>query len=273
MTTPALSQPIDYHSRIADQFSATVTNPPFDPRRYPTNPAYAGVQQGLMIRQTQSTVGGSVDAVTNTSVPTPAGIPDRVKLRFLYNPSDFTVGYSPTDAVIQNPDTSGSDAAASATLLGASTTTCSFSLLFDRTYEVNAALNTPGSQFSHLTGVNVDTVVFQQLLGIPLNGNGFPLYLPIQLYLGGVNTLAFYGVVNNSSVTYTHFSQNMVPLRAVVSVNMTQWIDSTQDTTPGSVGKTTGIYSAPRGGTSVPSPQTGQSAISGLIGQITGVPH
>lgn len=253
--TPVVAQ-TDAHSRFSDQYFAAVTNPPFDPRRYSTNPAYAGVQQGLLIRSTNTTIGTSTDITTGNAIGTsaataPSGVSPTVKLRFLYNPSDYTISYSPTDSVIAatNANNSGADSSSASTLIGASTTTASFSLLFDRTYELNSAINTPGSPDSHLTGVNVDTVVLQQLLGIPLDGNGFPLYLPVQLYLGGVNTLAFYGIITSAQVTYSHFSQTMVPLRAAVAISMQQWIDSSPSTAAGAPGQTTGIYSPPRAGT------------------------
>lgn len=230
----------DAHTSIADQYSAIITNPAFDPRVYSTHPDYAGVQQGLLLRSSSSSTIGAITDPTSSgsSVPLPSDVPDSVKLRFLFNPSDYTMGYTPTDQLILNPGAAG-DTVSAATLLGASTTTSQFNLLFDRTYEVFSG-KAP-------SGVNIDTQVFTQLLGVPANGNGFPLFLPVQLYLGGINALAFYGVISSSQITYTHFTKTMVPLRAAISISMTQWIDATPGPS-GTASKTTGVFSAPRAG-------------------------
>lgn len=265
MTTPAATAANDSHSRISDQYFATVSNPPFDPRRYSTHPSYAGLQQGLLLRNATSTISQSDANGATTTLP--SGVPQNVKLRFLYNPSTFSVSYAPSDSspIMAANNTGNTDSQDAATLMGGSTTSCSFSLLFDRTYEL---MNPAGTQFSHMTGVNVDTQVFTQLIGIPPDGNGLPLYLPVQLYMGGVNTLAFYGIITQAGVEYTHFTVNMVPIRAVVSITMQQWIDATPVTQQGTAGHTTGAASVPRAGTKTPSPLIGTTGIQGLIDQI-----
>lgn len=268
----------DNHSSFADTVSASYTNPPFDPRRYSTNPYYAGLQQGFMVR---NGLGGSNGALGKTTTATQTavagkGVLDSVKLRFLYNPSDFTVSLTPSDALFPNVNgATGSNANDTASLIGQTTTSASFNLLFDRSYELNAANNSTNTATSAPTGVSVDIVTFKALLGIPLNGVGQALFLPVHMYLGGGQSLDFYGVITTATIVYTHFSVNMVPMRAAITIGMTQWLDDTSGPTAAdgqSVGPTplgppvnkgstqkvgTNVYGppVPRSGTTPPVPK------------------
>lgn len=247
MTTPSVAQLQDAHSRTANMFTTVYQNPAFDPRQYSTHPDYANVQQGILIRTSSTGTGVSTSAfqandtggtaTTSSTAVKATGVIDSVKVRFLYNPSDFTENLAPTDTVTATVDPNDNSTNDVSTLIGQTQTTYSFNLLFDRTYEVNAGFDTPGdpSQNSHLTGVMVDILAFKALLGIPLNGAGMPLYLPTYLFLGGVNSPAFYGVITNASIAYSHFSYNMVPMRAAVSIAMTQWLDNTSATSGSSL--------------------------------------
>lgn len=240
MTTPSVAQLQDAHSRTANMFNTVYQNPTFDPRQYSTHPDYANVQQGILIRTQSASTGSSLDPGTATSGSATSkqssGVVPSVKVRFLYNPSTFTESLAPTDTITATVDPTDNNTNDVQTLIGQTQTTYSFNLLFDRTYEVNSGFNAPGnpSQNSHLTGVMVDIIAFKALLGIPLNGQGMPLYLPTYLFLGGVNSPAFYGVITSASIAYSHFSNNMVPLRAAISIAMTQWLDDTANPPGGS---------------------------------------
>lgn len=235
-SVPSIAQAFDPHSKFANSsaFATTYTNPPFDPRRYSTNPWYAGVQQGLLLRKGFGASGGTLGKSTSVVNPQNSQVLDSVKLRFLYNPSDFSESLTPSDTLFPNITgaTGSTDPNDTASLIGQTTTTCSFNLLFDRTYELNQSFNTAGdpNSFSHKTGVYVDILAFKVLLGIPKDGNGMALFLPVRLILGGVNSPTFYGVITSASIAYSHFSVNMVPLRAAISISMTQWLDDTGST-------------------------------------------
>lgn len=267
VSTPTDSIYTTDHNRLSDFYSAAYQNPPFDPRRYSTNPYYSQLQQGILIRNGTGKSSGPLGSSTGVANAAKAGVLDSVKLRFLYNPSDLTESGSPSDTLF--PDVAGQngDTNDTASLIGATTVSISFSLLFDRTYEINQGYNTPGqtsdnptqvNQYSHLSGVQVDVLTFKALIGVPLNGEGLPLYLPVHLYLGGVSSPSFYGVINNYSVAYSHFSTYMVPMRAAISIGMTQWLDGSNTDISGGTSNTTPLGTAP-GST----PKAGSGVVAG----------
>lgn len=164
------------------------------------------------------------------------------RVNFLYNPSTISESRSldlnsevlPTYA--RNPDDPGQYA----TGLNA---TVGFSLLFDRTYELWDA--SYGGTDAGKYGVLVDVNAFYNMLNInQLNtsspvqqgGNGpfgstqkFALVvqgtmsaIPVDLYFGykSAGALKYFGYVTQFDVTYTHFSQKMVPMRCAVNVGM-----------------------------------------------------
>lgn len=160
------------------------------------------------------------------------------KINFLYNPStisesrsiDLNNGVLP--AYARNPDDPGSYA----TNLN---TTVSFSLLFDRTFEMwdSSYLNTLAGNY----GVRVDVEAFYNLLGINTfdttssevrNTSGGrstqvvqgPMtFTPAYLYFGNNsdNALEYFGYISSVGITYTHFTAKMVPVRCAVDVGFT----------------------------------------------------
>lgn len=166
-------------------------------------------------------------------------------VNFLYNPStinesrslDVTNGQLPSWA--RNPDDPGSYA----TSLN---TTVSFSLLFDRTYEMWDA--NYRSTIAGVFGVRADVEAFYNLMGIntfvsqsksALPGRtdlpGLPSgvanvvvqgpmqMVPATLSFGAhsAGTLEYFGYVSSFDVTYTHFTQKMVPVRCAINVGFT----------------------------------------------------
>ena len=234
VSVPKIEQQTNDHSRFADSHPADVENPPFDPRRYSTNPYYGNLQQGVLVRTEIGQTNTSIFDKFNSKGKGNGDVPNSVKLRFLYNPSDLTESGSPSDRLF--PQSSGDNSDDDFTIAGQTNVSISFSLLFDRTYEVNSGLNPIGdvTQFSHVTGVSTDVLVFKWLMGVPSNGKGLPQYYPLRLYLGGVSSPSFYGVISGYSIAYSHFSVNMVPMRAAISIGMTQWLGDSEvdDTAP-----------------------------------------
>lgn len=165
------------------------------------------------------------------------------KVNFLYNPSTITESRSldlnngVLPAYARNPDDPGSYA----TSLN---TTISFSLLFDRTFELwdtNYRQTQPG-----IYGVRSDVEAFYNLLGINIpqtqtntaaqakppainpakitnTVQGPMQFIPTYLYFGANSkgALNYFGYVSGINITYTHFIANMTPSRCAIDVSFT----------------------------------------------------
>lgn len=211
-----------------------VQNPPFHPNIL-----------NIPLRQLSTNSPGSYDyslyrGLMSTRAIQGPGLPaNQYKVNFLYNPSTIAESRSldlnnqiyPSYA--RNPDDPGQHK----TGLNA---TVSFSLLFDRTYELwdSSYVGTDAGTY----GVMVDVNAFYNLLNInqvnvnsPVSlatsefaaQNKFALIvqgtmsaIPIDLYFGyqSAGALKYFGYVTEFDITYTHFTQKMVPQRCAINV-------------------------------------------------------
>ncbi len=172
----------------------------------------------------------------------------RYRSNFLYNPSVVSISHSVNPNVIANQDALNPyDVTAKDPPLMPLQQTLSFSLLFDRTYELwdpsklsgNAKENVP------FMGVAWDVLSLYKITGIasPIdvkaaqssdsgavqtsaftkgnfdNGASGPmLYVPVFVVFG--YTLDYYGVIQELDVQYTHWTQRMIPSRCQVDITM-----------------------------------------------------
>lgn len=168
------------------------------------------------------------------------GFSDVARINFLFNPSQLSASY----AII------GDDATAILTFPNADDVadlntpinqTISFSLLFDRTYELydSAYVGKDVQKY----GVEVDVIAMKQIVGMTTDLQGatpqaaaggntttstFVLsgskdimrFVRVFVNVGGPTSLSYYGYIQNWDVTYTHWNQWMVPSRCVINVNM-----------------------------------------------------
>ena len=249
---------------MAQQF---ITQPPFDKRilsrAFPLGGGIGGqyLQSGYMI----------------WDKPLP-GYSQRAIIRYLYNPSTIASDYSIADASAQaslnfpNPG----DSAMLAIPLSQS---ASWSLMFDRTFELWQSYMDSGlplnnsngnnSTDASVIGVQADVLAFMQFTGMLTNFNagtqnvsgaitknaGIMQLVPAWALFANnnvVNGLQYYGYINEWSVQYTHFTQFNVPMRCVISVNFTMLPNpnSAPPTAPGSGGP---VFPTPGGGP-IPSP-------------------
>jgi hypothetical protein len=183
------------------------------------------------------------------------------QINFLYNPSTISLTYSqsntPANSDIQ--DASSVLAFANKGDQGAAICpmqqTLSFTLLYDRTYELwgsyNMSTGLPNSQtqgngaFTDATqaGVGADLICMQQFTGQFMSeptgggkGNGSigaasgsannfvmqgpMIFIPTWVYFGSVApSNFFYGYITDYEVQITHWTQMMVPMRCVIGVN------------------------------------------------------
>lgn len=194
------------------------------------------------------------------------GLPRRVN--FLFNPQSLTVSHPITTSFFSQSDSQG-DATAqglnnlSYALLGSNLGSTSLSLYFDRTYEVNtpSALNKDGVPFSSV-GVYDDIIAFYKFLGmvslnVTVDGNpnlniqdpnndkyqfgysdlAFPGITPgpvmSYIYMGPIR---FYGAISELDITYTHWTNTLVPFRAVINIGFTIYnLATTQPALPKTV--------------------------------------
>lgn len=154
--------------------------------------------------------------------------------RFLYNPPVINVGYSIDMGILSQGQLSEDQLTAD--IIAPGTTTVGFSLLFDRTYEMMGPTQTAGDL--RPVGVYRDIAALENVVGareiekgtdkvILTNMKAVPVYI---LFGGGgdgkssIPGLSFAGVINSLAVTYTLFSQNMVPMRATVDIGFQQML-------------------------------------------------
>jgi hypothetical protein len=230
-----------------------IQQPPFDPRiRSLSRPFQSGsatgastnIQRGYMAWDPQIPWPKPYSA--NQSW---AGAP---KVLFLFNPSTVEASYQISDATAQSaliyPITQ-----VQPILRVPLQQQVGFTIMFDRTYEMNTGgtANVSMKQF----GVELDILAMKQFTGMftdvypgnnPLldaNGNPVPgnptnvnptklnanginqgimqLALSYVYFAAPTNGLRYYGYCDSWDVSYTHFAQNMVPMRAVVDISFT----------------------------------------------------
>lgn len=179
---------------------------------------------------------------------------------FLYNPSmvetTYSIDSSATNLTVpqyyRSPQDNG------VYLIGLASTV-SFSLLFDRTYELNSGVaqgpNLPNNypdmipdpsgrahaEDPRQIGVMADINALKRICGIttevpgvswtnaagqtnPSNLTGPMQQVPAWLHFGAAyanNSLSYYGYISGIDVQYTHFSMNMTPMRCAVAVSFT----------------------------------------------------
>lgn len=174
------------------------------------------------------------------------GFSNNARVHFLYNPSSVQASFSmgTAGATIQFPN-----AGDQSDLRIQLNQTASWSILFDRTYELWGQYhedgtpkqgNGPDNNNQSVYGVLADLYQMQQFTGMTvgytpggqvshtlsstsLSGRqGIFQLIPSYVYFGGgKNSLAFYGYVSDWDYTITHWTQFMVPMRVIVDITWT----------------------------------------------------
>lgn len=163
------------------------------------------------------------------------GFSDVARLNFLFNPSAISASYAiiadDASAILTFPNADDV-----ADLNAPINQSVSLSLLFDRTYELwdSSKVNTEVGKY----GCQVDVKAMKQLVGMSAdlsnapkpNGNttGFALSGATDIMrnvrcfvnIGGINSLSYYGFIESWDVTYTHWTQYMIPMRCVINMSL-----------------------------------------------------
>ncbi|MFV0135489.1 hypothetical protein ACLGIH_20095 [Streptomyces sp. HMX87] len=169
-------------------------------------------------------------------------------LNFLYNPSTVQVSHGIDAANQVMPAYTRSDQDSGTPLIAAGGT-LSFSLLFDRSYEMSdpTKFNTVEGTYGvmadihvlyNLVGINEKQVVWNQGTESSAESSadadnviGVMQMRPVWCRFGQARTamrdklpalsrMEYFGYVSSLDITYTHFSQRMTPVRCAVSVSM-----------------------------------------------------
>lgn len=201
-------------------------NPPFDPRIL-----------NIPFRQVSSAGGGSKDSTLYRGAMITAGTTNgkKYKVNFLYNPSTINESRSldMNNQMLPDYARNPNDTGDYNTMLN---TTIGFSLLFDRTYEMWDS-KYQGTDVGTY-GVSVDTNAFYNLTGINIpqkvpgthGGKSYTKVLqgpmtmtPVDLYFGygSPGGLHYFGIITSLNITYSHFSQQMVPVRCAIDIGFT----------------------------------------------------
>lgn len=229
----ALSQNPPFHPSILEVGGANKSTRPVDISNvYPDGHLYRGLMSNRI----------------DTSQPGSSQI--QYKVNFLYNPSTIeeTRALDINSEVLPTLARNPGDPSAYKTGLA---TTVNFSLLFDRTYELwdKAYNGTDEGTFGCLVDVNA----FYNMLGINAlqvatlsnlqhgaasqrlaDGNhsivtsGPMSAIPVDLYFGyqSVGALKYFGIVTDLDITYTHFTQKMVPMRVAIGIGFQVYADT-----------------------------------------------
>lgn len=187
--------------------SGQILNPPFDPRLTSVggaNPAFA--QAGRPLKRGR---------IVRSNGPA-------YQINFMFNPSTLDVAYS-YDPSLADP--TKTDQVVTAAYIGEGA--INLSLLFDRTYELWERRGTLASRF----GVHADVLAFYAYLNMidpayNITTSWEQLYPKNQiqtvysfLYVG--DRLKYYGYINSLSISYVHWSHDMIPTRAALGVGFT----------------------------------------------------
>lgn len=204
--------------------------PPFDPRirrlRYPLEGGTTPLTRGYM--------------VWDKSVGFPTGYKKAATVRFLYNPSTISTTYVMQDSAAQAA-LNFPNAHDTASLAIPLQQQCEFSILFDRTYELIGTNSSSLVTDVQKLGCDVDVRAVRQFTGM-YAGNyttsgltnkyatgvagqltqGIMQMVPAYLYFSTPNAgIMYYGYVDSWDVTYTHFTEKMIPMRCEVDMSFT----------------------------------------------------
>lgn len=210
---------------------AVLLNPPFDPRilNIGSHTGAPRLTRGWLTHAPNDAQGAARTMIG--------------RINFLYNPPAIDVSHSiSVDMLGGSNVTDPNNNTQTGNVVGIGD--ISVQLLFDRTYEMwdSSKKNTNAGRF----GMYADVLAFYHFVGMTgpiaatnassgLWGFDYPIsdvtqfwatQYPIQpatptpayLYIG--NRLKYYGAVSGLSVTYSHWSQDMVPMRGAVTLGM-----------------------------------------------------
>jgi hypothetical protein len=193
------------------------SNPPAYPGTYGGNPSAQPQRLGV-IRNVPGVLGKQ-----------------QIALYFIFNPNEIVVQFETSQSQIpynyiygvgpNNPGSLGSYSGSKAIPNITSAQSVSWSLIFDRTYDM---LYTPNANTNADVnrGVLRDTAALYNLMGTFEGNSGTPYSTPCRVIFGrnggpSNNLFGFTGFISGVEITYGIFRNTMIPSRAEVDITMT----------------------------------------------------
>jgi hypothetical protein len=182
-------------------YNVAALNPPFDPRmRQIGNPLHnsKGMKRGWVQTDT-----------------------DNLRVNFLFNPSQFDLQHGVNTDLARNEDFSPAEDVMSVDYVSMGSS-ASIKLLYDRTYELLSG----GGNLAARYGVWADVAAWYVLLGMlpemPVDWKDSMITSPatiktVYLFLG--LRMVYYGWLTGINVTYSHWNQQMIPVRCAVDLS------------------------------------------------------
>jgi hypothetical protein len=171
----------------------------------------------------------------------------RYRCNFLYNPSEIDISHGIDTGVLADQNSQLKNDVTAGQFILPLQQTLSFSLQFDRTYELWDPSKLFGDARTWVPqfGVAYDVLSLYKITGVatPMNVTGDNatdvqgavdnfkkgsfsnspagpmIYTPVFVVIG--SSLSYYGVIQQLDVRYTHWTQQMIPSRCVVQVSVT----------------------------------------------------
>lgn len=177
------------------------SNPPAAKGSYGGNPKWAPKRIGLMRNSTAS------------------GLSQQYSLYFIFNPNQIQVGFTTTPG--SNP--ANYYAADSAVPGMANAQSVSWSLIFDRTYDLLYGDNHNGDG-GNSRGVLEDTAALYNIMGSYESGGGTPMSTLVEVAFAQEKSgqlWGFTGYITSVNITYGIFRYDMIPSHCEVDLTMT----------------------------------------------------
>lgn len=161
-------------------------------------------------------------------------------LYFIFNPNQITASFAvdtsqiPAQYIYGTSDTVGTETHTAAAVApnAAQNQTLTWSLLFDRTYDMLYDTNPDENR-----GVLVDVAAFYNLLATFDSNAAVPVSTPVQVVFGQTASgqlWGFTGFITQGIITYGMFRHNMIPSRCTIDITMMTNYVAPQSATSGS---------------------------------------
>lgn len=150
---------------------------------------------------------------------------DNRRVNFLFNPSELSLTHNQGEGTVTTAQELTVDDGTLSPSYASTGSGTSVKLLYDRTYEMFSPPSDGPRGFANRYGVWADVAAWYVLLGMlpemPTSWEDSLIVDPAQptpayLFIGP--KMVYHGWVTSIGVTYTHWSQNMVPVRCAVDV-------------------------------------------------------
>lgn len=148
------------------------------------------------------------------------------RVNFLYNPSQLNLGHTVNPDAVASPLQAPDSLDVMDPYYTSADSSLNLELLYDRTYELFSPDRKNRTNYATQYGMFADVAAWYTLVKIydeyPTGWGDSLLKQPMNLvpiYLFAGPRMPFYGYITSLGVTYTHWTQNMIPQRGKISIS------------------------------------------------------